>query len=67
MYIVLFLFLVCSLDDVLYELKKNLKAKVYRIEITRDNVLEDLLKESRRLMFDPLNRNLTPSGLNFYQ
>lgn len=49
------LVLSCSLVDVLYELKLNLKTTVYQIEVTRENILQDLLKDTRRLMFDPLN------------
>lgn len=45
----------CSLDDILHELRRSIKPTVVKLEVTRETVLEDVLKETRRVTFDPHN------------
>ena len=52
-----------SLRDVVMNLQSNLKADIYEFQVRRGRVLEDLLKETRRMQFHPHKR----VTVRFYQ
>ena len=45
-----------SLTDVLTSLRASLKTDWFEFQIRRDRVLEDLLKDTKKLSFDPLKQ-----------
>ena len=45
-----------SVKDVLNQLKNYLKAEVYEFQVRRGHVLEDLLRETRQMSFNPFRR-----------